>query len=74
MIDINVTGWVLDGRKVKGRYIGRTPVTGEVTSSRVKYGGAVEYFVNLDTPIEVCGMLTDHVLLDHTDVDEVLSN
>lgn len=45
-------GWIKDGEKVTARYMGET-VVGTVESSRVKYGGKVQYTVNLDTPIQL---------------------
>ncbi len=45
-------GWIKDSEKVTARYMGET-VVGTVESSRVKYGGKVQYTVNLDTPIQL---------------------
>lgn len=45
-------GWIKDGEKITARYMGYT-VTGTVESSRVKYGGAVQYTVNLDSPVQL---------------------
>lgn len=45
-------GWIKDGEKVTARYMGYT-VTGTVESSRVKYGGEVQYTVNLDSPVQL---------------------
>lgn len=42
--------WVLDGQKIKAKYLGET-VTGMVVDSRVKYGGKVQYTVELDQPV-----------------------
>ena len=44
--------WILDGEKITARYMGNT-VTGVVESSRVKYGGEVQYAVVLDTPVQL---------------------
>jgi hypothetical protein len=44
--------WILDGQKIKASYLG-TPVTGTVMSSRVKYGGKVQYSVELDEPVQL---------------------
>ena len=44
--------WILDGQKIKANYLG-TPVTGTVMSSRVKYGGKVQYSVELDEPVQL---------------------
>jgi hypothetical protein len=62
--------WVLDGQKVKAKYLGET-VTGVVVDSRVKYGGKVQYTVELDSPVQFRWRSepTDRVLVDH---DELL--
>ena len=62
--------WVLDGQKVKAKYLGET-VTGVVVDSRVKYGGKVQYTVNLDKPVlfRWRSEPTSHVLID---CDELL--
>jgi hypothetical protein len=43
--------WILDGQKIKANYLGET-VTGMVVDSRVKYGGKVQYTVELDAPVQ----------------------
>jgi hypothetical protein len=62
--------WILDGQKVKANYLGET-VTGVVVDSRVKYGGKVQYTVELDSPVQFRWRSepTDRVLVDH---DELL--
>ena len=45
-------GWIKDGETVTASYMGYT-VTGTVESSRVKYGGKVQYTVNLDSPVQL---------------------
>ena len=64
--------WILDGQKVKAKYLGET-VTGVVVDSRVKYGGKVQYTVELDSPVQFRWRSepTDRVLVDH---DELLEN
>lgn len=42
--------WILDGQTITANYMGNT-VRGVVESSRVKYGGKVQYTVNLDEPV-----------------------
>jgi len=59
--------WIRDGHNVKASYIGNI-VTGTVTDSRVKYGGAVQYTVKLDNPIEIYGRIADHLLIDNDDL------
>jgi hypothetical protein len=64
--------WILDGQKVKAKYLGET-VTGVVVDSRVKYGGKVQYTVELDSPVQFRWRSepTDRVLVDR---DELLEN
>ena len=45
-------GWIKDGEQVTANYMGQT-VSGTVESSRVKYGGEVQYTVNLDSPVQL---------------------
>lgn len=45
-------GWIKDGEQVTANYHGNT-VSGLVESSRVKYGGKVQYTVVLDKPIQL---------------------
>ena len=42
--------WVKDGERIVAEYLG-TKVTGVVMNSRVKYGGKVQYTVQLDEPV-----------------------
>ena len=44
--------WVLDGERITADYCGHI-VTGVVIDSRVKYGGNVQYTVNLDKPVNM---------------------
>lgn len=64
--------WVLDGQKVKANYLGET-VTGVVVDSRVKYGGKVQYTVELDSPVQFRWRSepTDRVLVDRDELLEV---
>jgi hypothetical protein len=43
-------GWIKDGEQVAGKYFDQT-FEGVVSESRVKYGGRVQYTVELNTPI-----------------------
>ncbi len=43
--------WIKDGEQVIANYMG-VVVSGSVESSRVKYGGRVQYTVNLDKPVQ----------------------
>lgn len=42
---------ILDGDKIKANYLGEI-VEGRVESSRVKYGGELQYTVVLDKPVQ----------------------
>jgi hypothetical protein len=48
--ELLMSGWVKDGERVTAEYLG-VRVTGVVESSRVKYGGKVQYAVVLDSPV-----------------------
>ena len=43
--------WIKDGKTIVANYLGQQ-VQGTVESSRVKYGGRVQYTVNLDRPVQ----------------------
>lgn len=43
--------WIKDGERVLANYLG-TRVSGTVVESRVKYGGSVQYTVDLDKPVK----------------------
>jgi hypothetical protein len=64
--------WILDGQKIKANYLG-TPVSGTVISSRVKYGGSVQYSLVLDEPVQLPWRSepTDMLLVDKNEVIEV---
>ena len=57
--------WIKDGEQIKANYLGEQ-VSGTVESSRVKYGGKVQYTVILDTPVQFRWRPepTDRVLID----------
>lgn len=63
--------WIRDGESIVANYLG-TVVTGVVESSRVKYGGKVQYTVVLSEPVQFRWRTepTDRVLIDS---DEVLT-
>ncbi len=62
--------WILDGQRVKAKYLGDTPVEGVVTDSRVKYGGEVQYTVKLNKPVQFRWRSepSDTVLIDHKEL------
>lgn len=43
--------WIKDGIRVEADYLGHV-VQGRVVDSRVKYGGQVQYTVDLDQPVQ----------------------
>ena len=47
-----MSNWVKDGEQVAGRYYGQV-FEGVVVDSRVKYGGKVQYTVELHNPINL---------------------
>jgi hypothetical protein len=64
--------WDLTGDRVNGLYMGLFPYSGLVTESRVKYGGDVQYTVQVDEPFVVFGSVRDVVLVSITEVNRVL--
>jgi hypothetical protein len=65
------TNWVLDGQTIRGYYCGIL-VEGLVEDSRVKYGTDIQYRVKLQTRLNFYGAVRDVVLIDGSDVTEVL--
>lgn len=61
--------WIKDGQVVNGTYMG-FPVEGLVVESRVKYGGKIQYTLDLLTPIQLPwrSEQTVRVLLDHDEI------
>ena len=66
--------WVKDGKKIVANYLGET-VQGTVVDSRVKYGGKVQYTVNLDQPVQFRWRSepSTHVLIDNDEIVEELA-
>ena len=62
-------GWIKDGEQIVARYMGHT-VIGTVESSRVKYGGEVQYTVNLSSPVQFRWRTepTNRVLINHSEL------
>ena len=62
--------WCKDGSTIKADYLG-DEVVGVVQSSRVKYGGTVQYAVKLDEPVKFRwrSQPTEVVLID---ADEII--
>ena len=46
-----MSSWIKDGNTIVANYLGET-VQGTVIDSRVKYGGRVQYTVDLDQPVQ----------------------
>jgi len=64
--------WDLTGDRVNGLYMGLFPYSGLVTESRVKYGGDVQYTVQVDEPFVVFGSVRDVVLVSTTEINRIL--
>ena len=66
--------WIKDGKTVVAKYLGET-VQGTVESSRVKYGGKVEYTVNLEKPVQFRWRSepSTRVLIDNDQIVEELA-
>lgn len=43
-------GWCKDGSTIKAEYVDGSLIVGVVTESRVKYGGKVQYTVQMSEP------------------------
>lgn len=67
----NNTAWVLEGLTVTGLYLDSIPVTGKITLSRVKYGGAITHHLQLDKPVNVYGVIRDSVILENHQIQNV---
>jgi hypothetical protein len=59
--------WDRAGEQVAGTYLGYT-VSGVVTESRVKYGGAVQHTLQLAQPVTLFGTERTVVLMDERDL------
>ena len=66
--------WIKDGKTIVANYLGQT-VRGTVESSRVKYGGKVQYTVNLEKPVQFPwrSETTTLVLIDNDEIVEELA-
>lgn len=60
--------WDLEGKRVSGYYLNQFPVSGVVTLSRVKLGGKVAHYVDLDQPVKVFSSTRDKVILGHSEI------
>ena len=69
-----MSSWVKDGKTIVANYLGET-VRGTVQSSRVKYGGKVQYTVSLDQPVQFRwrAELSTIVLIDNDEIVEELA-
>jgi hypothetical protein len=63
--------WVKDGKTIVANYLGET-VRGTVVDSRVKYGGKVQYTVNLEKPVQFPWRAepSTRVLIDNDEIVE----
>jgi hypothetical protein len=62
-------GWCKDGSTIKANYMG-DEIVGVVLDSRVKYGGKVQYRVQLDEPVMLRWRkeLTEVLLIDEDEL------
>lgn len=69
-----MSAWIKDGKTIVANYLGET-VRGVVESSRVKYGGRVQYTVNLAQPVQFPWRSepSTKVLIDSQEIMEELS-
>jgi hypothetical protein len=65
--------WIKDGKTIVANYLGET-VRGTVESSRVKYGGKVQYTVALSKPVQFPWRSepSTQVLIDNDEIIEEL--
>jgi hypothetical protein len=61
-------GWNKDGHTVKGLYLNEYPVTGVVKESRVKYGGEVSYWIDLEESFYLFHTYRDNVILSENEL------
>jgi len=69
----NATNWDRDnldrsGTRISFLHRGSTPCSGEITSSRVLFGGEVQHLVHLDRPIHVRGIVRKVVAMLESDL------
>ena len=66
--------WNLEGLRVEATYLEEIPVSGIVTLSRVAYGGRVNHHITLTCPINIYGAVRESVIIEHAQIERVLSN
>ena len=66
--------WIKDGKTIVANYLGEQ-VRGTVEDSRVKYGGKVQYTVNLEKPVQFRWRSepSTRVLIDSDEIIEELA-
>ncbi len=69
-----MSNWVKDGKTIVANYLGER-VIGTVESSRVKYGGKVQYTVVLNRPVQFRWRSepSDRVLIDNDEIVEEIN-
>ncbi len=69
-----MSNWVKDGKTIVANYLGEQ-VIGTVESSRVKYGGKVQYTVVLNRPVQFRWRSepSDRVLIDNDEIVEEIN-
>ena len=66
--------WNLEGERIEATYLEEIPVCGRVELSRVAYGGRVNHTIVLDQPIKVFGAVRERVIVEHAQIERVMSN
>lgn len=69
--ELKIYSWTLEGKFVQATYIGEFVVFGEVTQSRVAYGGGTRHTIKLAEPLEVYGRVTDTVIVKGDEITNV---
>lgn len=69
-------GRKLEGKHIEGLYMGKTPVKGVVTASRMSYWGEMLHNVTLDQPFKsytnYTVSTTKHIILEDNQITKVL--
>lgn len=61
-------GWNKDGSTIRANYLYEYEIVGKVIESRVRYGGEVSYWVQLDNPLFLFGTYRDKVIVSENQV------
>ena len=56
------------GQRIVAVYMQSYTVIGNVTESRIRYGGVMQHTIMLDEPVEVFGRTADNLFIDEHDI------